>query len=57
MGIGTTVVAVNPWNVGVGSLTYDISFTAGDVGINTDAATQTLDVRGDLRVLYASTRQ
>ena len=37
--LGTTVVAVNPWNVGVGSLTYDISFTAGDVGINTDAAT------------------
>ena len=51
MGIGTTVVAVNPWNVGVGSLAYDISFTAGDVGIiGTTSATQTLDVRGDLRV-------
>ena len=50
VGIATTVVAVNPWNVGVGTLAYDISFEAGDVGIGTDAATQTLDVRGDVRI-------
>ena len=36
VGIGTTVVCVNPFNVGVGSLSYDINFTAGDVGIGTD---------------------
>ena len=35
VGIGTTVVCVNPFNVGVGSLSYDINFTAGDVGIGT----------------------
>ena len=50
VGIATTVIAVNPWNVGVGTLAYDISFEAGDVGIGTDAATQTLDVRGDVRI-------
>jgi len=31
----TTVVSVNPWNVGVGTLAYDINFTAGSVGIGT----------------------
>ena len=36
VGIGTTVVCVNPFNVGVGSLSYNINFTAGDVGIGTD---------------------
>mgnify|MGYP003109224911 CR=1 FL=1 len=36
VGIGTTVVCVNPFNVGVGSLSYDINFTAGNVGIGTD---------------------
>ena len=50
VGIATTVVAVNPWNVGVGTLAYDISFEAGDIGIGTNAATQTLDVRGDVRI-------
>ena len=50
VGIGTTIVCVNPFNVGVGSLAYDINFTAGSVGINTTDPTQTLDVRGDLRV-------
>ena len=32
-GLGVTVIAVNPWSVGVGSLAYDINFTAGNVGI------------------------
>ena len=43
VGIATTVVAVNPWNVGVGSLAYDINFTAGNVGVGT---TNTLAVVG-----------
>ena len=38
VGIATTVVAVNPWNVGVGSLAYDINFTAGNVGVGTTNA-------------------
>jgi hypothetical protein len=45
-----TVIAVNPWNVGVGSLAYDTYFTAGNVGINTTSPTQLLDVAGDIRL-------
>tara|TARA_Y100000592_G_scaffold99960_1_gene177949 strand:+ start:1119 stop:3728 length:2610 start_codon:yes stop_codon:yes gene_type:complete len=35
VGVGTTIVSVNPWNVGVGSLSYDIDFLAGNVGVGT----------------------
>ena len=35
VGVGTTIVSVNPWNVGVGSLSYDIDFVAGNVGVGT----------------------
>jgi len=45
-----TVIAVNPWSVGIGSLAYDTYFTAGDVGIGTDDPTVKLDVRGDVNV-------
>ena len=45
-----TVIAVNPWNVGIGSLAYDTYFTAGGVGIGTDNPTVRLDVRGDVNV-------
>lgn len=34
-GIGTTVIAVNPWSVGIGSTQYNIYFSAGSVGIGT----------------------
>ena len=45
-----TVIAVNPWNVGLGTLAYDTYFTAGNVGINTTSPTQLLDVAGDIRL-------
>ena len=45
-----TVIAVNPWGVGIGSTAYDTYFTAGDVGIGTDNPTVKLDVRGDVNV-------
>ena len=45
-----TVITVNPWSVGIGSLAYDTYFTAGDVGIGTDNPTVRLDVRGDVNV-------
>ena len=45
-----TVIAVNPWGVGIGSLAYDTYFTAGDVGIGTTNPTVKLDVRGDVNV-------
>jgi hypothetical protein len=35
VGVGTTVIVVNPWSVGVGSDAYDTYFTAGSVGIGT----------------------
>jgi len=50
VGVGTTVIAVNPWTVGVGSLAYDTYFTAGNVGIATTVPTATLDVNGTLNV-------
>ena len=45
-----TVIAVNPWSVGVGSTAYDTYFTAGDVGIGTTDPTAKLDVRGDVNI-------
>jgi len=47
VGVGTTIVAVNPWNVGVGSTAYNIYFTAGSVGIGTTNPTSKLTVTGD----------
>ena len=32
-GVGVTVVAVNPWSVGVGTTAYNTYFTAGRVGV------------------------
>ena len=45
-----TVIAVNPWNVGIGSLAYDTYFTAGNVGVGTDNPIATLDVNGNVNV-------
>jgi len=45
-----TVIAVNPWNVGLGSLAYDTYFTAGNVGVGTTNPIALLDVNGDVNV-------
>ena len=46
-GVGNTVVRVNPWNVGLGTTAYNISFTSGKVGIGTTVAESLLDVYGN----------
>ena len=50
VGVGTTVITVNPWRVGTGTDSYDINFTAGNVGINSASPTALLDVNGDVNV-------
>jgi hypothetical protein len=51
VGIGTTVFAVNPWSVGVGTDTYNTFFTAGSVGIASTQPTSKLDVIGDVKII------
>ncbi len=50
VGIGSTVVVVNPWSVGLGSNTYNTFFTAGSVGIGTTIPTSSLHVVGNTLV-------
>ena len=45
-----TVIAVNPWGVGIGSTAYNTYFTSGDVGIGTTNPTAKLDVVGDVNI-------
>ena len=54
-GIGTTVFAINPWAVGLGSDTYNTFFTSGSVGIGTTNATSKLTVVGDVNIVGIST--
>jgi hypothetical protein len=46
VGIASTVIAINPWSVGVGSNTYNTYFTAGSVGIGTTLPRAALNVVG-----------
>ena len=46
VGIGTTVITINPWSVGVGSIVYNTYFTAGSVGIGTTNPSQKFEVVG-----------
>jgi hypothetical protein len=46
VGVGTTIVVVNPWSVGLGSTEYNTYFTAGSVGIGTTLPKAALNVVG-----------
>jgi hypothetical protein len=46
VGVGSTVIVVNPWSVGLGSDTYNTYFTNGNVGIGTTVPTEALTVVG-----------
>ena len=46
VGVGTTIVVVNPWSVGLGSTAYNTYFTAGSVGIGTTLPKAALNVVG-----------
>jgi len=50
VGVGTTVITVNPWRVGTGTDSYNIDFAAGNVGINSESPTALLDVNGDVNI-------
>ena len=50
VGIGSTVIVVNPWSVGLGSDTYNTFFTSGSVGIGTTIPTSSLHVVGNTLV-------
>ena len=43
VGVGTTVVAINPWGVGIGSTAFSTQFTSGKVGIATTNPQYSLD--------------
>ena len=55
VGIGSTVIVVNPWSVGLGSDTYNTFFTSGSVGIGTTSPTSKLHVVGDVNIVGVST--
>ena len=50
IGAGTTVIAVNPFRVGVGTNNYNTFFTAGNVGIGSTLPTSKLTVSGDTQI-------
>ena len=49
-GVGNTVVRINPWNVGLGTTAFNVTFESGKVGIGTTVARHALDVGGNARI-------
>jgi hypothetical protein len=55
VGVGTTVIVINPWSVGTGTNTYNTYFTAGNVGIGSTIPTSKFSVVGDTFISGVST--
>ena len=47
VGIGTTVIIINPWSVGTGTNTYNTFFTDGNVGVGSTLPTSRFHVIGN----------
>jgi len=47
VGVGSTVIVVNPWSVGTGTNTYNTFFTNGNVGIGSTIPTSKFSVVGN----------
>ena len=50
VGVGTTVIVINPWSVGTGTNTYNTFFTAGNVGVGSTIPTVKFAVVGDAKI-------
>ena len=57
VGIGTTVIAINPFRVGTGTDSYNTYFTQGNVGLGLTNPTERLHVSGNVTITGITTFQ
>ncbi len=50
VGVGTTIIVINPWSVGTGTDTYNTYFTAGNVGVGTTNPGSKLTINGAVQI-------
>ena len=57
VGVGTTVIAINPFRVGTGTDSYNTYFTQGNVGLGLTNPTERLHVSGNVTITGITTFQ